>query len=148
MIRRALAAALLAGSLLSQPLVAQTIRPDGSGRSAVSGWPANGLPMTWSRDGARLAIQLDRLDLKFILHAGSFVSQDIAGQRELVGPEVVIAHRLLKSQARDSIDDSAYALVTDAAAAELEIPIESATPITETHEHYEPVAAHVFALNG
>ena len=38
---------------------------------------------------------IDQLDLKFILHVGQFVIQDIAGQRELAGPEVVIAHRLL-----------------------------------------------------
>jgi hypothetical protein len=95
-----------------------------------------------------VCMRLDQLDLKFILHVGPFVIQDIAGQRELVGPEVVIAHRLLKSQAGSSIDRSAYALVTDAAAAELAIPIGNATPITETHEHYEPVAAHVFALGG
>ena len=42
---------------------------------------------------------IEMLDLKFILHAGPFVLQEIAGQRELVGPEVVIAHRLLKSSA-------------------------------------------------
>ncbi len=95
-----------------------------------------------------VCLRLDQLDLKFILHVGPFVIQDIVGQRELVGPEVVIAHRLLKSQAGRVVDRSAYALVTDAAAAELGIPIENATPIVETHEHYEPVAAHVFALGG
>ena len=39
--------------------------------------------------------------------------------------------------------------MTDTAAAEFGIPIENATPIVlKTHEHYEPVAAHVFALGG
>ena len=40
-------------------------------------------------------MRIDQLDLKFILHAGPFVIQEIAGRSELVGPEVVMAHRLL-----------------------------------------------------
>jgi TolB protein len=39
------------------------MRPDGSGRSAVAEWPVGGLPTSWSADGSRLAIQLDRRDL-------------------------------------------------------------------------------------
>ena len=44
-------------------LRAQTMRPDGSGRSAVAGWPAGGVPTSWSADGSQIAIQLDRRDL-------------------------------------------------------------------------------------
>ena len=44
-------------------LRAYTMRADGSGRSAVADWPAGGLPMSWSRDGSRIAIQLDGRDL-------------------------------------------------------------------------------------
>ena len=88
---------------------------------------------------------IDRLDLKFILHAGSFVIQDIAGQRELVGPQVVLAHRLLKSRAADLVGHNGYVLVTDAAADALDIPSEDAVQLSETHDD-EHVSAHVFAL--
>ena len=44
-------------------LRAYTMRPDGSGRSAVAGWPVGGVPTSWSSDGSRLAIQLDQRDL-------------------------------------------------------------------------------------
>ncbi|MES2210056.1 MAG: serine hydrolase [Chloroflexota bacterium] len=40
-----------------------TMRPDGSGRAAITDWPVSGIPQAWSRDGSRLAIQLDRPDL-------------------------------------------------------------------------------------
>jgi hypothetical protein len=43
--------------------------------------------------------RIDDLGLKFILHAGAFVIQEMAGRQELAGPEVVMAHRLLKSGA-------------------------------------------------
>ena len=88
---------------------------------------------------------IDRLDLKFVLHAGSFVVQDIAGQRELVGPQVVLAHRLLKSRAADLVGHNGYVLVTDAAADALDIPSEDAVQLSETHDD-EHVSAHVFAL--
>ena len=44
-------------------LRAYTMRPDGSGRAAVAAWPADGVATSWSSDGSRLAIQLDRRDL-------------------------------------------------------------------------------------
>ena len=89
---------------------------------------------------------IEMLDLKFVLHAGPFVIQEIAGQRELVGSEVVIAHHLLKASAPELAGRSAFALVTGAAVAQLEMPLDEATPIVETHEHYAPIDAHVYAL--
>ena len=90
---------------------------------------------------------IDRLDLKFVLHAGPFVMQEIAGQRELVGAEVVIAHRLLKATAPELAGRSGFALVTRAAADQLEIPLDDCIEVVESHEHYAPIDAHVFALS-
>jgi hypothetical protein len=88
---------------------------------------------------------IDRLDLKFVLHAGAFVLQDIAGRRELVGPEVVVAHRLLKSRASELVGHNAYALVTDAASEALGIPQDGAIELIETYDDHD-VSARVFAL--
>ena len=74
------------------------------------------------------------------------MTQEIAGTRKLVGPEVVMAHRLLKNNAATLVGHSAYALITAAAAARLGIPTEAAVPIVETYEHYPPIRAHVFPL--
>lgn len=87
-----------------------------------------------------------RLDLKFILHSGTYVLQEIAGSRELSGPDVVMAHRLLKNQAADAVGSSAYLLATDVAARRLEVPTANAVPITETYEHYAPIDAFALAL--
>lgn len=91
--------------------------------------------------------RIEVLELKFVLHAGAYVIQEIAGRRELVGPEVVIAHRLLKTGAAEVVGHGAYALTTAAAAARVDIPTEAAIPIVETYEHYPtPISAHVFPL--
>jgi hypothetical protein len=86
------------------------------------------------------------LDLKFILHAGRYVLQDIAGSRELTGPDIVLAHLLLKNRVAEVVGTGAYLLVTDAAARTLDIPIERAVPMTETYEHYAPLDTYAIAL--
>lgn len=48
------------------------------------------------------------LALKFVVHAGEFDTQQIAGRRELIGSEIVVAHRLLKN----SVPLREYALLT------------------------------------
>lgn len=90
--------------------------------------------------------RISTLDLRFVVHAGGFVIQSIAGHEELVGSEVVLAHRLLKSSAADVIGQRAYAQVTDAAVSELDVPIGGATRVVERYDHYEAVGTQVFAL--
>lgn len=89
--------------------------------------------------------RIDQLDLKFILHAGPFVMQSIAGGDELVGPEVVLAHRLLKSRAGDAVGQAAFVLVTDAASEWLDVP-DGGVPVVEECEPSPPVSGRAFAL--
>ena len=91
--------------------------------------------------------RIDALDLKFILHAGPFVIQSIAGGQELVGPEVVMAHRLLKTDAA-ALVGHAYALITEDAVTGFDVPTDASVTIVETYEHYSPVTAYVFPLRG
>jgi hypothetical protein len=86
------------------------------------------------------------LELKFIVHGGPFVIQTMAGGRELIGPEVIMAHRLLKSGAAETAGTGAYLLMTAAASAMLEVPPEDGRSITETYEHYAPLSGSVVAL--
>jgi hypothetical protein len=90
--------------------------------------------------------RIDELDLKFVLHEGSFVVQSVAGGQELVGSEVVMAHRLLKTGAAELVGSGAYVLVTRAAVERFGIPTAGATPIDETYQHYPAIHAHVFPL--
>jgi uncharacterized protein YndB with AHSA1/START domain len=59
------------------------------------------------------------LDLKFCAHRGSFVEHEVAGSRELVGPDVILAHRLLKNTVAETHGLRGYALLTSACAAEM-----------------------------
>jgi Protein of unknown function (DUF2652) len=90
--------------------------------------------------------RIDRLELKFVVHAGPFVLQSIAGSHELVGPEVVVAHRLLKSRAADAVGHTAFALVTDAASEWLDVPADGGVPVVEACAPSPPVSGRAFAL--
>jgi hypothetical protein len=86
------------------------------------------------------------LDLKFVLHAGRYVAQQIAGNRELSGPAVVVVHRLLKNRASEAVGQGGYALLTDAAVTQFDLPVGDAVKMTETYEGLPPVGVSVVRL--
>ncbi len=86
------------------------------------------------------------LDLKFVLHHGSYVAQSIAGHEELLGTDVNLVHRLLKNHARELVGRVPYALVTDAAAMSLEIPTDEMVAGNEAYDGMPPVSVHVLPL--
>lgn len=89
---------------------------------------------------------LNGLDLKFVLHHGDYVALSIAGHDELLGPDVTMAHRLMKNRAAAAVNARAYALLTEAAVRHFEAPVEDAFPLTEEYEHMAPVRGYVFRL--
>jgi hypothetical protein len=91
-------------------------------------------------------MRIDQLDLKFILHAGPYVIQSIAGGAELVGPEVVMAHRLLKNDAVATLGTGAYALLTASAVERFDVPTAGATSMAASYEHYDPIDTFLFRL--
>jgi hypothetical protein len=71
------------------------------------------------------------LSLKFIVHAGEFDVQNIGGRKELIGPDVIVATRLLKN----SVPVREYVITTPPAAAVAEaagIPAQKATDELES----------------
>lgn len=90
--------------------------------------------------------RVDLLDLKFVIHAGSFAIAPMGGGLELIGPEVVMAHRLLKNGAAAQLGVSAYALFTDAAVAALDVPLDGTIPAEERYEHYAPIGVRLLPL--
>jgi hypothetical protein len=58
---------------------------------------------------------LGALDLKFIIHHGEFLIQNIGTNRELVGSDVIVAHRLAKNTVTATTGVRAYAVYTTAA---------------------------------
>ncbi len=56
--------------------------------------------------------RIPTLDLKFVVHHGSFVRRDLAGSEELTGRDVIVLHRLAKNTASDVLGTKAYVLLT------------------------------------
>lgn len=57
--------------------------------------------------------QIPTLDLKFVVHHGSFVRREVAGGEELTGRDVIVLHRLTKNSAAEVLGTRGYALLTD-----------------------------------
>lgn len=91
-------------------------------------------------------IRIGELGLKFVLHHGPYVTQRIGGGEELAGPDVIAAHRLLKNHVREIVGSGPYALLTDAAIAALEIPVDGMIETTESYDGMRPIGARVLPL--
>lgn len=85
------------------------------------------------------------LDLKLIAHTGVFSRQQIAGRTELVGRDVIIAHRLLKNTLGFAGVASGYVLVTDSCVQSLAIDPAGAglKPHSEHYPHLGDIRAWV-----
>jgi len=80
-----------------------------------------------------------KMVLKFVGHYGSFGEHEIHGVRELIGPEVILVHRLLKN----TVKPREYALFTLALAGKLN---SYKLPFREHAERYEHIGDVVAAL--
>ena len=63
-----------------------------------------------TRCTCRACRSLNGLDLKFVVHYGYYVCRSVAGSKKLVGPDVVVVHRLLKNTLAEDLGTRAYAL--------------------------------------
>lgn len=61
--------------------------------------------------GCAICRNSDKLGLKIIVHAGEAVFHEVAGRSQVSGPDVILAHRLLKN----SVDSNEYLLLTESA---------------------------------
>jgi len=52
------------------------------------------------------------LDLKFVVHHGLAIYQEVAGNQELLGSDVIAVHRMLKNHVVDGLGINAYALIS------------------------------------
>jgi hypothetical protein len=88
---------------------------------------------------------VEKLDLKFFVHHGTFAIQDLGGREELVGNDGNLIHRLTKNSVTETLGHHAYALYTEAAldALGLEEFKESLTPLVEYYEHIGDVPIRI-----
>ncbi len=75
------------------------------------------------------------LDLKFIVHHGDFVLQQVGRITELAGSDVNLVHRLLKNHLAEATGWKAYALFTETGLAHMGVRPADLHEQTETYEH-------------
>ena len=87
------------------------------------------------------------LDLKFMVHHGDFVVQQVAGIKDLLGTDVNLVHRLMKNHVADSTGWRGYALFTDQGLQHMQTDKEGFVRQTESYEHLGDVATYVMDMH-
>jgi hypothetical protein len=83
----------------------------------------------------RACQNIPSLDLKFIVHHGDYIIQQVRSIREMVGSDVNLVHRLLKNQVTEATGWRAYLMITEPCLAHLDINLEGAHEQMESYEH-------------
>jgi hypothetical protein len=91
-------------------------------------------------------VLLGSLELKFIVHAGTFVAQELSTRTHVAGPAVILAHRLLKNRVTEATGLRGYALLTDAALELLGLDSSEGVDHSETFVDAGTVSGRVFEL--
>jgi len=88
---------------------------------------------------------IPNLDLKFLVHFGTYVLQDMLTYKEMVGSDVNLAHRLLKNHIVEATGITAYAAYTQPAVEELGIQqlCLAMRPHRESYEHLGEIGLYV-----
>ena len=86
------------------------------------------------------------LDLKFFVHHGDYIVQEVSGIRELVGSDVNLAHRLMKNHLTEATGWKAYALFTEQGLAHMGVKPEGIHSQPESYEHLGEVMTHSLNL--
>ena len=82
--------------------------------------------------------RMSTLDLKFVVHYGQTIIQTVADSEELVGPDIILVHRLLKNAVDEKIGDHAYALFSNDCLRAASID-PAANELVEHHEEIDAI---------
>ncbi|MHA2105317.1 MAG: DUF2652 domain-containing protein [Candidatus Hodarchaeales archaeon] len=85
--------------------------------------------------GCDACSSINSMDLKFFIHYGDFIIQDIAGIKDLFGNDVNILHRLTKNSLSKKTGWKGYLMMTDSAKDLLKVESE----LFELEESYNDV---------
>jgi hypothetical protein len=83
----------------------------------------------------KACLAIPTLDLKFMLHHGDFIIQQVAGIRDLMGTDVNLIHRLAKNHVSESTGWKGYALFTDQVLDRMQFSRNDLFKRCETYEH-------------
>ena len=90
---------------------------------------------------------LPTLDLKFMVHHGDYIIQQVAGIKDLLGTDVNLIHRLSKNHVSESTGWQGYALLTDPVLARLQTDKASFVQQSESYEHLGQVETYVMDMH-
>ena len=86
---------------------------------------------------------LPTLDLKFMVHRGDYLIQQVAGTTHLLGTDVNLIHRLSKNHVSESTGWRGYALFTNRGQERMQADKDSFVQQTESYEHLGEVETYV-----
>jgi Protein of unknown function (DUF2652)/Polyketide cyclase / dehydrase and lipid transport len=93
-------------------------------------------------------VRIPELNLKFVVHHGTILRQRVAGHDELLGPDVILVHRLLKNDVIASTGIEAYALFSQQCVDAMDVDVSALgmRAYTEMHQHVGAIPVWVHDL--
>jgi uncharacterized protein YndB with AHSA1/START domain len=94
-------------------------------------------------------VHIPDLNLKFVAHHGTILRQRVAGHQELLGPDVILVHRLLKNEVVAATGIEAYALFSQQCVDAMDVDVAALgmRASSETYEHIGIVPVWVHDLD-
>jgi hypothetical protein len=90
---------------------------------------------------------LPTLDLKFMVHHGEFIIQQVAGIKDLLGTDVNLIHRLTKNHVSENTGWQGYALFTHQGLERMQTDKASFVQQTESYEHLGEIETYVMDMH-
>jgi hypothetical protein len=87
------------------------------------------------------------LDLKFMVHHGDYIIQQVAGIKDLLGSDVNLVHRLLKNKVAESTGWRGYALFTLQGLEGIQVDKKAFIQQSESYEHLGEVETYVMDMH-
>lgn len=95
--------------------------------------------------GCRACANVNDLDLKILAHHCDFEEMQIGPMKDISGAEVILVHRMAKTDVKEATGIRSYALFTDAAIKAMGIDA-TLVPYAQSIEHFGDVEMHVYDL--
>jgi hypothetical protein len=87
------------------------------------------------------------LDLKFFVHHGEYILQQVAGIKDLLGNDVTLIHRLAKNRVTESTGWNGYVLFTGYCLERMQADKRPFVQQAETYEHLGDVETYVMDMH-
>ena len=93
----------------------------------------------------RACANVENLDLKIMAHHGQFEEIEVGPMRDISGADVILVHRMSKTDVKAVTGIHSYALFSDAAIKAMDIQ-SALTPYSQSFEHFGDVNMQVYDL--